>query len=297
VTKATPDAARAESPSRWRAALAHRGLMTGVVILAVILLAAIFAPLLSPYSPIAQHLAERRVPPVWHAWLFGDDRAGWAHPLGTDRVGRDYLTRLLFGARISLLVGFSTAFVSGLIGGVIGVAAGYWGGAIDLAASFLIQSRLAMPIMLVALAAVMTFGGSLPTLVAVLSLLLWDRAAVMTRSAAQQLRGLDFVMAARAIGSTDLRIMRTEILPNLLNGLLVILTIEMGNAILLEASLSFLGLGIRPPAPSWGLMLAEAKDDIFFEPWAITIPGAALFLLVLATSLIGDGLQEIGARR
>ncbi len=183
-----------------------------------------------------------------------------------------------------------------LIGAAIGIAAGYWGGRIDLAASFLIQSRLAMPIMLVALAAVMTFGGSLPTLVIVLSLLLWDRAAVMTRSATQQLRGLDFVLAARAIGATDLRIMRAEILPNLLNGLLVILTIEMGNAILLEASLSFLGLGIRPPAPSWGLMLAEAKDDIFFEPWAITIPGVALFLLVLATSLIGDGLQEIGAR-
>ncbi len=292
----TPLAEAANRPSRWRVAFGHRGLMTGTIILALIVLAAIAAPLLSPYSPVAQHLAARRIPPVWHAWLFGDDRAGWAHPLGTDRVGRDYFTRLLFGARISLLVGFSTAIASGLIGGAIGVAAGYWGGTIDLAARFLIQSRLAMPIMLVALAAVMNFGGSLPTLVIVLSLLLWDRAAVMTRSAAQQLRGLDFVLAARAIGATDLRIMRAEVLPNLLNGLLVILTIEMGNAILLEASLSFLGLGIRPPAPSWGLMLAEAKDDIFFEPWAITIPGIALFLLVLATSLIGDGLQEIGVR-
>ena len=288
--------ANAESP-RWRAVLANRGLVVGLLIFGAIVAVAVFAPLLSPYDPLAQHLAQRRIPPVWHAWLFGDERAGWAHPLGTDKVGRDYWARLAFGARISLVVGSATAIVSGAIGAAIGVSAGFWGGWSDLAASFLIQSRLAMPIMLVALAAVMTFGGSLPTLVAVLSLLLWDRAAVMTRSAAQQIRGQDFVLAARAIGSSNLRILLAEIMPNLLNGLLVILTIEMGNAILLEASLSFLGLGIRPPAPSWGLMLAEAKDDVFFEPWAITIPGIALFLLVLATSLIGDGLQQLGAGR
>jgi peptide/nickel transport system permease protein len=265
---------------------------TAAVIFGAIVLVAIFAPWISPDSPFAQHLAQRSIPPVWHALVWHDPRAGWAHPLGTDRVGRDYLSRLIFGARISLTVGVSTALISSAIGAAIGGAAGYWGGRIDIAASFLIQARLAMPVILVALAAVATFGGSLLTMVAVLSLLLWDRAAVVTRAATLRLRDMDFVLAARAVGSGDGRIILRELAPNLLAGLAVIATIELGNAVLLEAALSFLGLGIRPPAPSWGLMLAEAKEDVFFAPWAITIPGAALFLLVLTTSVLGNALQR-----
>jgi peptide/nickel transport system permease protein len=272
---------------------ARTGLSIGLLILAAIVVMAIFAPLLTPYNPYRQDLLHRRMPPVWHAWLWDDDTASAAHPLGTDKVGRDTWTRLLYGARISLIVGAVTALVSGAIGTAIGVAAGYWGGRVDLAASFLIQSRLAMPIILVTLAAVSLFGASLPVIVTVASLLLWDRAAVVTRSITQQLRQRDFVKAARALGATDLRIIRSEILPNLAAALTIVLTLEMGNAILLEAALSFLGLGVRPPASSWGLMLAEAKEDIFFAPWAITIPGAALFLLVLAVSLVGDGLRGI----
>jgi peptide/nickel transport system permease protein len=152
-------------------------------------------------------------------------------------------------------------------------------------------------VILVALAAVSAFGGSLVTLAATASLLLWDRAAVMTRSATMQLRERAFVRAARAVGCGDVRIILTEIVPNLLDGLAVIATIELGNAVLLEAALSFLGLGLRPPAPSWGLMLAEAKEDVFFAPWAIAIPGGALFLLVLGASLAGNALQAMrGAR-
>ncbi len=272
-----------------------RALIIGLLLLAVILAVAIFAEELAPQGPYAQHLAQRRIPPVWHAWIWSDARAGWAHPLGTDKVGRDIWARIAFGARISLAIGFGAAAVSTMLGVAIGVAAGFWGGRVDAAASFLIQTRLAMPIMLVALAAISTFGGSFATMITVLSLLLWDRAAVMTRSATQQLRERDFVRAARALGCGELRIVLTEILPNLRNGIAVIFSIELGNAVLLEAALSFLGLGIRPPAPSWGLMLAEAKEDIFFSPWAITIPGAALFLLVLSASLIGDGLQDLRA--
>jgi len=267
------------------------GLLAASAVLAVIVAVAILAPWISPDDPFVQHLAERRIPPVWHAWFWNDPRAGWAHPLGTDKVGRDTLSRLLFGARISLLVGGVTAAVSTMIGGVLGTVAGYLGGRVDLAASFLIQARLALPVILVALTTVAVFGGSLAMLVVVLSLLLWDRAAVMTRSATSQLRTLEFVQAARALGCSDLRIILTGILPNLLGGLAVIATIELGNAVLLEAALSFLGLGVRPPSPSWGLMLAEGKDDIFFAPWAITIPGTALFLLVLSTSVIGNAVQ------
>ena len=275
----------------------RRAVLLPALLLAIIVLAAVLAPWISPHDPYAQHLAQRRIPPVWHAWLWGDARAGWAHPLGTDKVGRDYFSRLLFGARISLLVGVGVACVSTAIGAAIGVAAGYFGGRVDLVASFLIQARLAMPVILVALAAVTAIGGSLATMVVILGLLLWDRAAVMTRGASQQLRSRDFVLAARAVGCSELRIILTGILPSLRAGLAVIATIELGNAVLLEAALSFLGLGIRPPAPSWGLMLAEAKEDIFFAPWAIAIPGAALFLLVLAASLLGNALQETSDRQ
>jgi peptide/nickel transport system permease protein len=269
------------------------GFTVGIIGVTLIVAMAVFAPLLTPYDPYRQDLLHRRLPPIWHAWIWGDDTATAAHPLGTDKVGRDYWTRLLYGSRVSLLVGFVTALVSGAIGAAIGVTAGYWGGRVDLAASFLIQSRLAMPIILVALVAVSTFGASLQVIILIASLLLWDRAAVVTRTATQQIRQRDYIKAARALGSGAVRIILTEILPNIAGLLGVIVTIEMGNAILLEASLSFLGLGIRPPAPSWGLMLAEAKEDIFFAPWAITIPGAALFLLVLSTNLLGDGLRGI----
>jgi len=271
---------------------ARRGILVPAALLAVIVLAAILAPWISPDDPYAQHLAQRRIPPVWHAWIWGDARAGWVHPLGTDKVGRDYFSRLLFGARISLLVGISVACVSTAVGAAIGVTAGYFGGRADMVASFLIQARLAMPVILVALAAVTALGGSLWTMVGILGLLLWDRAAVMTRGASQQLRSRDFVLAARAVGCGDARIILRGILPNLRAGLAVIATIELGNAVLLEAALSFLGLGIRPPEPSWGLMLADAKEDIFFAPWAIAIPGTALFLLVLAASLLSNALQE-----
>ncbi|MET0743051.1 MAG: ABC transporter permease [Microvirga sp.] len=274
-----------------RRAAARPGLTVGSVVLGLIVLAAILAPILSPYGPYDQDIMNRRLPPVWNGWLWGDAQATIAHPLGTDNVGRDTWTRLVFGARISLVVGFASVALSGLIGSTIGIAAGYFGGKTDLAANFLIQTRLAVPVILVALAAVAAFGGSMTMIVLIAGFLLWDRAAVVTRTVTQEVAKRDFVRAAKALGASDLRIIATEIVPNLSAPLAVILTIEIGQVILLEASLSFLGLGIPPPAPSWGLMLAEGKEDIFFAPWAIAIPGAALFLLVLATSLIGDGLQ------
>ncbi|WP_246504797.1 ABC transporter permease [Microvirga antarctica] len=268
------------------------GLVLGMLILGLIVLAAIFAPYLTPYDPYDQDIMSRRLPPVWNGWFLGDPQATMAHPFGTDNVGRDYWARLVYGARISLIVGFVSVAISGFIGSVVGISAGYFGGKVDLAANFLIQTRLAVPVILVALAAVAAFGGSLQMIILIAGLLLWDRAAVVTRTVTQQIAKRDFIKAAKALGASDLRIILTEILPNLAAPLAVILTVEMGQVILLEASLSFLGLGIPPPAPSWGLMLAEAKEDIFFAPWAIAIPGAALFLLVLSTSLVGDGLQK-----
>ena len=156
-------------------------------------------------------------------------------------------------------------------------------------------TRLAMPVVLVALAMASLVGGSLKVVMLVLGFLLWDRFAVVTRAATQQIRDLDFIAAARAAGFTDLRIVLQEILPNIMNALIVVATLEMAHAILLEAALSFLGLGVQPPLPSWGLMIAEGKQYMFFSPWVIAIPGVALLILVLAINLVGDGVRDITA--
>jgi peptide/nickel transport system permease protein len=267
----------------------HLGLMIGLTILAVVVAAAIFAPLLTSHDPYAQDLFARMKPPFWMAGTNPD------HVLGTDQLGRDYLARLLYGARISLLIGLVTALISGTIGTLMGVAAGYFGGKVDLFVTFLINVRLAMPVVLVALAVVALFGGSLEVVILVLGLLLWDRFAVVMRSSVIQIRDLEYVNAARAIGCSTTRIVLSEIMPNIANNLIVVMTLEMAHAILLEAALSFLGLGVQPPTPSWGLMISEGKQMMLFQPWLITIPGIALFLLVLAINLLGDGLRDVTA--
>ena len=272
-----------------RRLLGHGGLVFGLGVLALIAAAAVFAPLLSAHDPYAQSLIARMKPPFWMA---GTDPE---HILGTDHLGRDYLTRLLYGARISLMIGLVAALISGLIGTTLGVLAGYFGGRVDLIITFLINVRLALPVVLVALAVVALFGGSLETVILVLGLLLWDRFAVVMRASTMQIRNLEYVNAARAIGCSTARIILSEIMPNIASNLIVIMTLEMAHAILLEAALSFLGLGVQPPTPSWGLMIAEGKQMMLFEPWLITIPGVALFLLVLAINLVGDGLRDITA--
>ncbi|HYD66506.1 ABC transporter permease [Azospirillum sp.] len=272
-----------------RRVLAHRGLVAGLAVLGLILAAAALAPLLAPHDPYRQALMERLVQPVWYA------DGSWDHPLGTDHLGRDYLSRLLFGARVSLLIGFATALLSGLIGTTLGVCAGYFGGRVDMVVTFLVTVRLSTPVVLVALAVVALFGGSLQVVVGVLGALLWDRFAVVMRSSTLQVRSQEYVTAAQAVGCSVLRVILGEILPNVLNNLIIVATLEMAHAILLEAALSFLGLGVQPPLPSWGLMVAEGRDNLFFEPWLITIPGVALFLLVLSINLVGDGIRDVTA--
>jgi peptide/nickel transport system permease protein len=267
----------------------HRGFMIGGIVLAVIILFALLAPVLSPHDPYAQSLTTRLSKPFWQV------EGKWNHPLGTDHVGRDYLSRLLYGARISLLIGFCVALISGVIGTALGVVAGYFGGRVDMVITFIITLRLSIPFVLVAVAVVGIVGGSLKVVIIVLGLLLWNRYAVVMRSATQQIRNQDYVPAAEAVGCSTLRILLSEIMPNIVNNLVVVATLEMANAILLEAALSFLGMGVPPPMPSWGLMVSEGKDFLFFEPWLITIPGVALFVLVLAINLLGDGIRDVTA--
>ena len=267
----------------------HQGMIIGSVIVVSVLIIALLAPLLAPHDPYQQDLLKRLVPPVW------DSRGSWEHVLGTDHLGRDYLSRLIYGARISLLIGIGAALISGIIGTIMGVMAGYFGGRVDMIVTFMITVRLSMPVVLVALAVVAIVGGSLQVVIAVLGLLLWDRFAVVMRSSTLQIRSMDYVAAARAVGCSTSRVLMTEVMPNVVNNLIVITTIEIAHAIILEAALSFLGLGVQPPMPSWGLMVSEGKDMMLFEPWLITIPGVALFLLVLAINLMGDGVRDITA--
>lgn len=269
----------------------HAGLLIGAAILLAVFLMALLAPWIAPHDPYDQVLDRKLIPPVW----FDHPKATWDHVLGTDHLGRDYFSRLLYGARISLMIGVSAMLISGVIGTAIGVLAGYFGGRIDMVANFVITTRLSLPVVLVALAVVSLVGSSLTVVIWVLGLLIWDRFAVVMRSATMQVRSLDFVVAAEALGCSTPRILLAEIMPNIANHLIVVATLEMAHAILLEAALSFLGLGVQPPEPSWGLMISEAKGLMFFEGWLIIIPGTALFLLVLSINLMGDGVRDVTA--
>lgn len=269
----------------------HIATVLGAAIVGGTLVVAITAPLLAPHDPFAQNLMRRLVPPEW--------LGGTAlNPFGTDQLGRDYLSRLIYGARISMLIGILTVVTSGSIGVTLGVLGGYFGGRMDDAVMFAITARLSIPLILVALTVVALSGSSLTVVVLTLGLLLWDRFAVVARTTAMQVRNLDYIAAAQAAGASRAHILLREVLPNIVSHLLVVATLEMALAILLEAALSFLGLGVPPPLPSWGLMIAEGKDYMFFSPWVIMVPGIALFILVLGINLLGDGLRELlGAGR
>jgi peptide/nickel transport system permease protein len=272
--------------SRIRRALRRGGLIAGAVIVLTVVLVAIAAPLIAPYSPYDQNLDIRTIPP---SFLGG----AADHLLGTDQMGRDYLSRLIYGARVALVISVGAVTLSSLIGITLGLIGGYFGGKVDAVVMFFVTVRLSLPVILVALAVVGLVGSTLVTIMAVLAGLLWDRFAVVVRSLTMQMREREFVLAARAAGCSNFRILTRDILPNLAAPIVVIATLEMANAILLEAALSFLGLGVKPPDPSWGSMIAEAKDLVFFEPWLINIPGFALFVFVVGINLLGDGLQDV----
>lgn len=291
-TMTTPVAAEAQvpkPPTVLQRMLSHPGLVLGMILLGICAAMALLAPLIAPHDPYTQDLNARLVPPFWF------EKGSWAHPLGTDNLGRDYLSRILYGARISLLIGISVMLISGTIGTLLGLMAGYFGGRVDLLVNFIITARLAMPVVLVALAVVAMVGGSLTVVILTLGFLKWDRFAVVMRSATMQVRSLDYVAAAESAGASRFRVLLGEILPNVFPHLIVVATVEAGSAILLEAALSFLGLGVQPPLPSWGLMIAEAKNFMFFSFWLIAIPGTALAALVLGVNLVGDGLRDVFA--
>jgi peptide/nickel transport system permease protein len=273
-----------------RRAKSHRGFIIGGSVVIFFLLVAVFAPVLAPFDPYDQDLTRRLIPPVWDA-----AKGTWEHPFGTDALGRDYLTRLMYGAQISLMIGFFAAAVSAIVGSCIGMIGGYFGGRIDNFVMYLINVKLALPGLLVALSLVSVFGGSILALILILSFLFWDRYAVVTRSVTQQIRVNDYITAAQALGTSRTRIIISEVLPNVMNQIIVIASLEMAVAIIVEAALSFLGLGVQPPTPSWGLLLSEGRSYMFFMPYLINFPGLAIFFLVISINMMGDGIRDITA--
>jgi peptide/nickel transport system permease protein len=267
--------------------LRNPGFVVGAAIVGFAAIIAVLAPWIVPYDPFAIDLQRRLVPP---SFMEGGDPRNF---LGTDQLGRDYLSRLIYGARISMVIGVLTVITSGLIGITLGVLGGFYGGRIDDFVVFCITTRLSIPAVLVALAVAALRGSSFMLVVLVLGLLLWDRFAVVARSTTMQIRNLDYVAAAWCAGVSRWWVLTREVLPNIATHLAVVATLEMALAILLEAALSFLGLGVPAPLPSWGLMISEAKEYMFFEAWVIIIPGAALFLLVLGVNLLGDALRDM----
>ena len=285
---ARPDIAlAAESLPARRGVKWHAGFLIGVGVLLLFLIVAVFADRIAPHDPYAQSLLRRLRPPVW-------DRGGtWEFPFGTDAFGRDYLSRLIWGTRISLAVGVGAAAIAGLIGATLGIFAGYIGGWTDRIVSFVIASRLALPALLIALAVLQVGGSGLGIVILVLGLTHWDRFAVVMRTVTLQVRTQDYITRARAIGCSDLSVVTREIFPNVFGHFVVVFTFEMAQTILAAAALSFLGLGIQAPEPSWGLMMAEGRNWMTSNPWLITGAGLTLMLMVLAVNLLGDGLRDM----
>jgi peptide/nickel transport system permease protein len=267
----------------------HYSFLFGLIVLVSAALMALFASWLAPHHPFEQELTQRLIPPIWTS------DGTWEHILGTDALGRDYLSRLIYGVRVSLIVGFLATIISGVIGSTLGLIGGYFGGHTDSLVMYIVNTKLSLPGILLAIALVALIGGSTLTVATVLGFLLWDRYAVVVRSATQQARSNDYVAAAEAVGASRLRITVIEVLPNVMNQIIVVATLEMALAILAESALSFLGLGVPPPTPSWGLMISEGRNFMFFKPYLIMIPGTALFILVMAINLLGDGIRDITA--
>ncbi len=272
-------------PSKWRTylrALARDPFaLAAAIFLVVLILAAVFAPWVAPYDPERGGLMLRNKPP-----LTPSADGGIPYLLGTDPLGRDELTRLIYGARVSLAVGFLSVLVSGTIGVILGLIAGYYRGGIDEFIMRIVDLQMGFPSLLMALLVLYVLGGGVWKVILVLAVTRWMVYARVTRSFVLSQRESVFVEAAKATGCTDRRIMFRHIIPNLTSPLLVLATLEVATAILTEASLSFLGLGIQPPQSSWGLMLAEGRSYVTSAWWLVTFPGLAILLTALSLNLL-----------
>lgn len=272
----------------WRRFRHHPGAVVGAIVLSILIIATLLVPL-SPYDPELSNVSMRLQPPSWQ------------HPFGTDGLGRDMLTRVLYGGRISLLVGFMVVVITLVIGVPIGAIAGYFGGWVDNILMRIIDATLALPslLVLILLSAVLREvdlplieKNNVLTIAVVIGLLSWMTVARLVRAIFLTLREIEYVTAAQALGASSLQIMASEILPNGLGPIIVESTLEIGWAIMEESGLSFLGFGIQPPTASWGNLLGNAQEHLTTQPWLAIFPGIMIFLTIISVNYIGDGLRD-----
>jgi peptide/nickel transport system permease protein len=256
------------------------------VVLAGLVLAAVFAPVLAPHSPTEGDITTKLIPPIWM------ERGDWDHPLGTDRFGRDVLSRIIYGSQISLLVSLIAIGVAGTVGTALGLISGYRGGLVDTVLMRLTDIGLSLPTILIAVVLVAVSEPSFRNVILVIALLLWPRFARQIRGETLGIKEQDFVALAVVAGRSSAWIISRHIFPNVVPTLLVISTLQVGYVILLEGTLSFLGVGVPPPSPAWGLMIADGRGFLATAWWISLFPGLAMLFTVLAVNLMGDWLRD-----
>ncbi len=264
----------------------RRTALFGLVVVAAVAVAALFAPLLAPFDPLEQNIGQRLEPPGWR------DSSGKVHPLGTDQLGRDILARVIHGSRVALVVGLAAVAISGLVGLAVGLVSGYVGGRVDDLFMRLADIQLAFPFILLAIAVIGVLGPSLRNIIIVIGVSSWVVYARVVRSEVLSIREREFVQAAIALGSNDGRVLVRHVLPSAFTPWLVVATLDMARVIVIESALSFLGLGVQPPTPTWGGMLADGRVYLSTAWWLATFPGVAILVTVLGINLLGDGLRD-----
>jgi peptide/nickel transport system permease protein len=285
ATLATPTAGLPPAVVRRPTRRFRLAIVAGAI-LAVVGLTAIAAPWIAPYDPQEQVLERRLLPPAWQA------RGSWAFPLGCDHLGRDILSRLIYGSRISLLVGLTAVAISGILGVSLGLLAGYYGGRLDTVVMRLVDVQLAFPFILLAITVVAVLGAGFRNVIVVLGVAGWMVYARLVRGEVLALREKEFIAAAHALGVPNSTIIPRHLLPNVLTPVIVVGTFSVATNIITEASLSFLGLGVEPSIPTWGAMLSDGRAYIGRAWWLTTLPGLAILVTVLAINLLGDWLRD-----
>jgi peptide/nickel transport system permease protein len=285
TTQTLPAQAEPRFAAKWQK-IKRYPLVALTILLVFLVIPAVTAPLIAPYDPFMGSLSSRLTPPVWQ------DGGTAAHLLGTDKLGRDMLSRIIYGARVSLMVSMIAIFVGGIIGTCLGLVSGYYGGKVDAVIMRLVDISLSIPTILLALVLVAAVGPSFGTVVTVLIVLLWARYARLVRGETLAIKERDFIARARVTGASALRIMARYIFPNVVNPLIVLATLQVGYVILLESALSFLGAGLPRAEPAWGVMVSDGRELIVTAWWVSMFPGLAIMLTVLSLNLLGDWLRD-----
>ena len=256
------------------------------ILVLVLIIPGIFANQVAPHDPISGSIPDRLTPPVWQ------EGGSWEHILGTDKIGRDMLSRIIHGARISLTVAIVSILLGAFVGVSLGLVSGYFGGTVDHLIMRLVDVKLALPSILLALVLATVMDGGYTAVIIIISIVIWARYARMVRGETLRVRQLDFIARAKVAGASDMRIMIHHVFPNVVNSIIVLATLEIGQVILFEAALSFLGVGIPPPNPAWGLMVADGRVLVVTAWWVAFFPGLAILLTVLSMNLFGDWLRD-----